>query len=208
MEPVSRLFGYDRGTPVDRFYIERFLERNSDSIRGRVLEIGDDSYTRRFGGDRVTRRDVLHVHNGNPRATIVGDLASADTIPSETFDCAIITQTLQFLFDPLAGLRTLHRILRPGGTLLLTVPGLTVVSPEADEWSDLWLWSFTPASIRKSMEQAFQPGLWAVQVYGNVLAGVCALQGIALEDISAAELEPHDPAYPIIISVRAGKSTE
>ncbi|HEX6050119.1 MAG TPA: hypothetical protein VFZ21_12650, partial [Gemmatimonadaceae bacterium] len=66
LTPISRAFGYDRGGPVDRYYIEGFLARYASDVRGRVLEVGDDSYTRRFGGNRVTRRDVLHVHEGNP----------------------------------------------------------------------------------------------------------------------------------------------
>ena len=50
LEPVSRSFGFDRGTPVDRRYIEQFLARHAAAIRGDVLEVGDDGYTRRFGG--------------------------------------------------------------------------------------------------------------------------------------------------------------
>src|ERR687894_427089 len=54
LTPISREYGYDRGTPIDRFYIENFLEEHSSSIRGRVLEISENTYTRRFGGARAT----------------------------------------------------------------------------------------------------------------------------------------------------------
>ena len=70
--PISREFGFDRGTPVDRYYISKFLDRNRRLIAGRVLEIGDDSYTLEFGSPEVTMRDILHVHEGNPKATIIG----------------------------------------------------------------------------------------------------------------------------------------
>jgi SAM-dependent methyltransferase len=206
LEPVSRKFGFDRGTPIDRYYIERFLEENAGSIRGRVLEIGDDRYTRRFGGDKVQRRDVFHAHAGNPNATFVGDLATADAIPSDILDCAIVTQTFQCVFDPAAAIRTLHRILRSGGVLLATAPALTPVSSETDEWSQMWYWSFTPASIRHMMEQVFTPESVSIQVHGNVLAGVCILQGIALEDIDTAELKTNDPECPVLITVCARKS--
>jgi len=205
LEPVSRFFGYDRGTPVDRYYIEQFLSQNADSIRGRVLEIGDDTYTRRFGGARVTRPDIFHVDARNSCATFVGDLCTASTIPSEIFDCAIIVQTLQFLSDPLAGLKTLHRILRPSGILLMTVPGITVLSPESDQWSEMWLSSFTPSTIRALTEQSFTPELCAVEVHGNILAAVCALEGIAVEDVTTGELDAHDATYPVVITVRATK---
>src|SRR5262249_27189682 len=118
--PISRVFGFDRGRPVDRYYIEGFLARNAECVRGRVLEIGDDSYTRSFGADRVIRRDVLSVVDTNPRATIIGDLSNAPHIASNTFDCIILTQTLHLIYDVRAALATLHRILKPGGVLLAT----------------------------------------------------------------------------------------
>ena len=147
----------------------------------------------------------VHVDPRNSRATFVGDLCTAATIPSEIFDCAIIVQTLQFLSDPLAGLKTLHRILRPSGILLMTVPGITVLSPESDQWSEMWLSSFTPSTIRALTEQSFTPELCAVEVHGNILAAVCALEGIAVEDVTTGELDAHDATYPVVITVRATK---
>src|SRR5215210_7162112 len=46
--PLSRYFGFDRGLPIDRYYIENFLARQAEDIHGRVLEIGDNSYTQRY----------------------------------------------------------------------------------------------------------------------------------------------------------------
>ena len=73
MEPFSDHYGWDRGTPVDRFYIDAFLAEHAGEIKGRVLEIGDAEYTKRHGGDRVTQSDVLHASPGNPQATIIAD---------------------------------------------------------------------------------------------------------------------------------------
>ena len=113
--PISRHFGFDRGTPIDRYYIEKFLEKNAEDIRGRTLEIGDDSYTQQFGDDQTTKRDVLHVHADNASATFVGDLTNADHIPSDTFDCFVLTQTIHLIVDVASALRTVHRLLKPGG---------------------------------------------------------------------------------------------
>ena len=141
LTPFSREFGFDRGTPVDRFYIEWFLSCSEADICGRVLEIGDNSYTKRFGGNRVTHSDVLHVQEGNPQATFVGDLTSAEHIPSDVFDCIILTQTLHLIYDMKAAMRTLYRILKPGGVLLATVPGISQL--ERGPWKDAWYWSLT-----------------------------------------------------------------
>ena len=91
LTPISREFGYDRGFPVDRYYIENFLASHSDDIKGRVLEIGDNSYTRQFGGERVSQSDILHAVEGNLAATFVGDLTNAEQVPSDSFDCPLLT---------------------------------------------------------------------------------------------------------------------
>jgi SAM-dependent methyltransferase len=134
LAPISRKFGYDRGRPIDRYYIENFLARQADDICGHVLEIGDDSYTRRFGRECVAFAHVLHVTEGNPAAAIIGDLTRADHIPADTFDCIILTQTLQFIYDVQAALKTIQRILKPGGVVLATFPGISQIAD--DNWGD------------------------------------------------------------------------
>ena len=119
--PLSDHFGRERGTPVDRYYIERFLQENRERIRGRVLEVKDSDYTRRFGVD-VSRSDVLDIDDRNPDATVVADLVVAGGVEAAAFDCFILTQTLHYIFDVGAALEHVHRILRPGGTVLCTVP--------------------------------------------------------------------------------------
>ena len=134
--PFSEWFGYDRGTPLDRVYIEGFLSRRSADVQGRVLEIGDNAYTLRFGGAAVKRSDVLHVDSSNPHATIIGDLADGTGLPDEAFDCIVLTQTLQLIYDMPRAVATLHRMLVPGGVLLVTVPGVSSV--DRGEWGATW----------------------------------------------------------------------
>lgn len=201
--PISRVFGYDRGQPVDRHYIEAFLARHATDIRGRVLEIGDDAYTREFGADRVTRSDVLHVENGNPRATFVGDLVTGDDLPAGAFDCVVLTQTLHLIYDARAAVHTLHRILRPGGILLLTVPGISQLA--SDRWGATWYWSFTTLSARRLLTEAFPADGVTVEAHGNVLTTVAFLHGLAVAELRRDELSQHDPQYPMLITARAVK---
>ena len=201
--PISEYFGYDRGLPIDRYYIEGFLADHADDIRQRVLEIGDPNYTRRFGGPRVTKCDILHVSEGNPLANFVGDLASARHIPSNTFDCLIVTQTLHLIYDVRAALGTLYRILKPKGVLLLTVPGISQISH--DQWGKSWYWSFTSLWIRRLLEEVFPAERIAVKGHGNVLAATAFLQGIATDEIEQSELDFHDPHFEVLITARASK---
>ncbi len=205
MAPISRKFGVDRGLPLDRFYIERFLAAESDTIRGQVLEIGEDTYTRRFGGQRVTGNDVLHVTGDNPAATIVADLADAPQIPDERFDSIVLTQTLQLIYEPPAALRTLQRILKPGGVLLVTVPGISPVATQS-VWGPTWYWSFTEASLRRLLAESFDPCHCRFETHGNVLAAVSFLEGLAVEDLTPDELSSPDPDYPVIITALARKA--
>jgi len=202
--PVSRQFGYDRGLPIDRYYIERWLGRRSLDVRGSVLEAGDDSYTRRFGGHRVNCPQVLHMFSGAEGATFVADLSDGARLPSSAFDCVILTQTLHLIYEVRAAIRTLHRILRPGGVLLATFPGISQRSD--DEWAAYWCWSFTTLSASKLFCEIFDPGAVTVESYGNVLAAVSFLEGLAASELSPEELEVNDPAYPVVIAVRAVKS--
>lgn len=202
LTPISEDFGCDRGRPIDRHYIENFMAARGGDIRGHVLEIGDNTYTRRYGGDRVTKGDVLHVVEGEPSATIIADLTSADHIPSDSFDCVILTQTLQLIFDFRSAIRTIHRILKPGGILLATFPGIS--QSYDSEWGESWYWNFTGISARRIFEEAFGSGV-NVETFGNALAAVSFLEGLAVEELTPEELDYRDPGYDVTIAVRAEK---
>ena len=204
--PISREFGYNRGLPIDRFYIERFLAAHRADIQGRVLEIGDDTYTRQFGGDRVTRADVLHVEEGNPAATYVGSLTDPNLLPAGAFDCLILTQTLHLILDVPPALATITRALKPGGVVLATFPGISQVS--CDRWAATWSWSFTRASARRLFAEHFPSAQITLSAYGNAAAATAFLQGIAVEEVAPAVLEAADGRYDMLLAVRAQKPGE
>jgi len=203
--PVDPNWGYERGTPIDRVFVERFIGERAGDIRGRVLEIAAPDYTTRYGTD-VTRVDILMAQDGNPEATIVGDLTDAPQIPSNSFDCAIVTQTLQFVYDVRAALATLHRILAPNGVLLATVPGITKISPPEDEEYGEW-WHYTRRSALRLAEEAFGTGNVEVATYGNVLTAAGFLYGLAAPDLQPEELAAHDPLYEVIVGIRAVRAS-
>lgn len=199
--PISEAWGFDRGKPVDRWYIERFLERHRDDITGRVLEVGDSAYTNRFGAD-VSRSDVLDIDPTNQAATFVADLASQEDLPADLFDCFILTQTLQYVFDVRAAIANAHRLLRAGGVLLLTVPvvGRIEYLPLADYWR------FTPDVVSRLLEARFGADFVEVEEHGNVLTQVAFLEGLAAEELTTRELEADDKLSPLIVCAKAVKS--
>ncbi|MDP9235057.1 MAG: PIG-L family deacetylase [Actinomycetota bacterium] len=206
LEPISRDWGFERGRPVDRYYIEGFLADHGDDIRGRALEIVDDEYIRRFGAG-VTRTDILHVAPGNSKATIIADLSVGDGIPSDAFDCVVLTQTVHLIYDVRRAISTLHRILKPGGVVLATMPGISQISrPDMDRWGDHW--RFTSRSAKSLFAEVFGEDAVTVTTYGNVLAATALLYGLADRELTRHELDTWDRDYELVIGVRAVKPLE
>jgi SAM-dependent methyltransferase len=198
--PIDGCFGFGRGTPVDRFYIESFLDRNRTDIAGRVLEVGDAKYSRRFGAQRVIRQEVLHIRPGNPHATIVGDLSAPEVLPRDSFDCIVLTQTLQFIYDLRAAVAQLHAALKPDGVILATVPGISQID-RTEGWT--WYWTFSSASASRLFTEVFDPGSVSVESHGNVFAALSLLHGLAFEELPSPMLVVQDADYPVIVTVRA-----
>jgi len=202
--PVSRTFGFDRGTPIDRYYIEVFLENNRQCIQGSVLEIAENTYSRKFGTN-VSSYEILHYDNSNTKATIIGDLTRPDTLPENKIDCFICTQTLNFIFDVQKAIAGSFKLLKSGGCLLCTVSGISQISRyDMNRWGDYW--RFTDLSIRLMMESQFGKGNVDIITYGNALAAMVFLKGLALQDLpDKSLLDEKDEDYQVIIGIKAIK---
>ena len=203
VQPFSTCFGYDRGGPIDRYYIDGFLKQEQGYIQGNVLEIGDNFYTIQYGGEKVTKSDVLHVDPTSKEATIIGDISHAPHIPDNTFDCIILTQTLHLIYNYKDALQTCLRILKPKGTLLMTVPGLSPI--DHDEWGDVWYWSFTDRSMNKVMKEVFQDGEVEVKSFGNVFIASAFLYGLGMNDVDKKKFDHNDPHFQVVITIKANK---
>jgi hypothetical protein len=203
LEPVSREFGFDRGKPVDRWYIERFLSEHRADVHGAVLEVAESTYTNWYGDGEVTRADVLH-HTGNAESTVVGDLTTGEGLPVATYDCFICTQTLPFIYDVHAAVRGIAGVLKPAGVVLATVPGMSQVSREDKrDWGD-W-WRFTSQGTERLFREAFETV--EVTAHGSVLSAAAFLYAYSAEDLAERELAYQDPEYELLITVRATSRT-
>ncbi len=204
-EPVANNFGHYRGTSIDRFYIEQFLEQNKSYIKGNVLEIADTTYSKKYG-QHVSSYEVLHYDETNKKATIIGDLTKPETLPQNKIDCFICTQTLNFIYDFKAAIKGSFHLLKPGGTMLCTVAGLCQISRyDMDRWGDYW--RFTNKSIQQSFEEVFGEQI-KVETFGNVLTATALLQGIVKEELTLDELSVNDENYQVLISIIATKPAQ
>jgi glycosyltransferase involved in cell wall biosynthesis len=195
-KPIAIDYGYHRGKPVDRYYIEKAISAHSENVRGHVLEVCDPDYTIAFGAHRVTQSDVLDIDPQNPKATIIGDLGTVGSLPEGTFDCIILTQTLQFIRRPDNAIENLYRALSPGGCLLITAPGISLLGSGEIKY---WYWTFTELSLRTLLSDRFGEDSVEVNARGNVYAAISFLTGLTLADIETDKLEYNDPSYPVTV---------
>jgi len=203
--PIYPSFGWGAGTPVDRHFIDLFLSRERASVQGRVLEVGGREYTAAYGGDRVTRSDVLSAVASDDPSVIVADLSAAPQIADDTYDCIILTQTLHYVFDMPKAIAELHRILRPGGSLLLTVPGISQISTwDMERWGDRW--RLTDLAVNELLATRFDPDAIQVSTYGNAASAVSFLQGIPAEKLSPKVLSTVNREYQVLVAASARKS--
>jgi glycosyltransferase involved in cell wall biosynthesis len=200
--PVSKKWGWERGTPIDRYYIDKFLKQNSEHIKGNVLEINDDIYTKKFGGQDVIRSDVLDINEKNENATIIADLQKADNIQSNSFDCIILTQTLQLTYDYESVIKNCERILKKDGVLLATFPGITKILVNKPF---KWYWNFTSFSAEVIFNKYFDKEKVEISKHGNVLSASAFLFGLARQELTNEELDYNDPEFEVIITIKAVK---
>ena len=200
--PASELFGFDRGTPIDRFYIDQFLAQRRSLIRGKVLEIAGNEYTLKHGGTD-THSLELHTEPSARPNTFVGDLTRPESLPAAQIDCFICTQTFNFIYDFKAAIQGAAHVLAPGGHLLATMGGVSQISRyDMDRWGDYW--RFTSASCERMFGEFFSEV--EVVTFGNVLAATAMLRGLAVEDLPSPDLlDPKDPNYQVVVGIVARK---
>ena len=192
VRPVSRTFGFDRGQPIHRYYVDEFLSEHADRVRGHCLEFQDPGYVQRYGRGRPTKVDVLDLNADNPRATLVADLTKPNSLPSGGFDCIVCVHVLHLVYEADLFTRELHRLLAPGGTLLVAVPGTAMIDPD---WTEYRRW--TGLGIRTLLGQFFDPTEIVVETYGNSLAAAAEMRGLASDEIRSRELRTKDDLFQV-----------
>lgn len=204
VRPISRVFGLDRGRPIDRYYIEQFLDANRAFIKGTVMEIAENTYTQKFGTD-VTKSEILHYDPSFGHATIIGDLSKPDSLPPGVVDCFICTQTMNFVFDVHAAVSGIHHMLKNDGVVLATMAGVCQISRyDMERWGDYW--RFTTRSAERLFGEVFGKENVVVGSFGNVLSCVAFLEGLAFSELQEEELNYRDDDYQLVVTIVARKN--
>lgn len=201
--PLSEKYGYDRGLPIERYYIEKFLDKNKGKIKGIVLEVESDQYSTRFGGKNIKSLEIVDYNKSNKKAKYIDDLQVSKVLPKNYFDCILITQVIGAISDFDAVVKTTFEILKPGGYLLLTTSGLaTMIKPPQEPF-----WRFTPKGLEMIFTKLFGSENVRVESFGNFISGQASWIGASAQELSEKELDKKDPRYPVLIGLVANKRT-
>jgi len=193
--PISASYGFDRGTPIDRYYVDRFFTAHRHLITGRVLEIQTKDHIRKYGSG-VTVADSLDI-SPSFRPTYCCDLAKAAIVPTGSYDCFLLPNTLCFLRDLDSALKEVRRIVRPGGAILATVPAFVPLTPDVEDY-----WHASADGWRVIAHRVWPGCETVVETHGNCLAAAAAMYGVAVEELTAAELDVTDPRYPVLVTIQ------
>lgn len=196
--PFDRDFGDSRGTPVGRYYVEKFLRENADQVRGRCLEFGDPRYKSYFPA--AEKYEVVSIKPG-PGVDYVCDIHDPKGLPEGEYDSIVCTQVFEHLARPELAAQSLYRLLKPGGVLLLTAPFLNPVHGLPLDFR-----RFTPNALELILQDA---GLVvdSIDFGGNSNVSLGSMLGMVQEDFTTKELEIKDPVYPYNCLIRAHRPT-
>jgi SAM-dependent methyltransferase len=200
LQPLSYLWGTDRGFPVHRYYLEQFLSEFTSDIRGSCLEFQDPQYASRFGGSAVVNLAILHIDDSNPKATLAADLTKPNGLPSDQFDCVVCTHVLHVIFEVEKAVSEIFRLLKPGGVLLVAVPHVSMCDPDYHE-----IWRFTPEGLEVLLARTFGSNNVTVRAYGNSLTAAGEIRGVVVQEFAKSELDNHDPRFAVEVCARAIK---
>jgi hypothetical protein len=199
VSPFSSRFGFERGTPIDRYYMNTFLDQHAMDIRGDVLEIQSADTVRRFGHG-LGRVDTLDIDPAFAPTYCCDLAASGGVVPDASYDCFVLPSTLPFLKDLDGALHHAYRVLKPGGVILAPTPALGQIDTDAIDY-----WRFTADGWREVGRRVWPECDVQVTSYGNCLAATAAVMGLACEELTPAELDVADPRFPVVVGIRCLK---
>lgn len=195
----SNDFGFSRGTPIDRYYMNNFFLKNSTYIFNNVLEFGDDYYFKKFCKHENSSCDIftstLDKRNDNVKR-IHGDLTKIAPIYFAKYDCIICTNVLNFIFDTKAAISGISNMLKSGGICIVTLAGFSthISRYDYDRWGDYW--RFNDLSAIKLFENDFD--IIFIKNYGNVYSAIAQMSGFCVEELEVEKVNEIENDYVMI----------
>ncbi|TRU96281.1 MAG: methyltransferase domain-containing protein [Microcystis wesenbergii Mw_QC_S_20081001_S30D] len=195
--PICHVFGLTRGKPVDRYYLNKFIQEIKPQIVGKILEIGGTSKDKDFYGINLgSSYQIMNIEPGLG-IDIVGDAHDGSIIKPESFDSIITFNVLEHCYAPWQVVENIYTWLKPGGKCFVMVPSAQRLHAiPRDYWRplpDAFAWMFRKFSQQK------------LYVYGNPISVIASYHGIATEELTTEELDAFHPDFPVATCIVAQK---
>ena len=202
---ISNDFGFGRGTPIDRIYIENFLKKYAEEISGECLEFGDTSYIDKFGKS-VSKKYTFNYSEESSKIKniIMGDLTKLDNLSANSFDCILCINVLNFIYDLPSAVQGLKKLIKPNGKIIVTMAGVCahISRYDMDRWGDYW--RLTDKAAMKLFKDA-ELNIDKIQTYGNPYACSAQVNGFSMEDLLQEKIIPSHPDYQLLVACMLSK---
>lgn len=195
--PVCGNFGFTRGWPVDRYYLDQYIAKISNLVTGNVLEVGvyvSDPMKKKFPHSKSFHAvDVIKTD----KVDYAGDIHERSLFSEGSFDTILCFNVLEHCKMPWVVVENMHHWVKKGGQVFCMVP---VTQRRHEDPKDCW------RILPQSLEWMFKSFSKAeIHCRGNPLTAVSALLGIPSDELSKKELDFDHPDYPVAAFVSCEK---
>ncbi len=119
-------------------------------VQGKTIDLGCGLMPfKNYLTNRVTTYHTLDLWPQSNKVTYVEDIQDMSTVPTASYDSAICFEVLEHIPDPFQGVREIYRILKPGGTVVISVPHLSRLHDQPYDF-----FRFTVYGLRYILEAA------------------------------------------------------
>ncbi|MCP3988715.1 MAG: class I SAM-dependent methyltransferase [Actinomycetia bacterium] len=162
---------------ADNWYEDRRLRLlAAEAGHGRVLDVGyaqlPNPY---FDAQQVVGVDLnpppVSTHYDE---THTGDISDPELLAGRQFDAVVAGELIEHLEDPYGFLRSLHRLLTPGGCLVVSTPNPVAIPVVVAEWARMRSRFYTPDHT------FYFPPRWVERMLQNCGYTVLSTTGVGL----------------------------
>jgi len=195
--PICPFYGMTRGTPIDRYYLQKFIRKIKKEVTGKAIEFGGTrSEFSQYQFSLVNEYLAVDIIE-TPEVDIVGNIFDKSLFKNNSCDSIIIFNVLEHLDNPDKAIDNMNHWLKPGGKIFCMVPNAQRVHFYPKDY-----WRFMPDGLAELFKKFKKTHCF---VYGNLTSTIASLMGISVEELSTRELDECNPYYPVATCLIAQK---